>query len=360
MDMDVPAMIASSPRLRYFLIILVFIFAFLALHSIPILPQQDDPFTSHLLDLSPIYPASRKSPQHPILIYQYLGHAASADGWETRGRGMSVYSEGTVRRYATVAGYGYEGDVGVYSEIKALEGVDETGEMDELFGLVKALTEELGKGKQGAKWIVAMPVDSIITNPRIPLHELLPQPPSSGSPLPLILASSVTNGTLVYKVDPKTLVLLYDVFAEQRNVHSGGFRAALSQVLGERGDGELDSVVEGQTWAPMPVEWFDSVSLPSSTHSDTPPSSEPYTPQLALRIGDSPSRARLRKVLASGEKVYADAEKLEIETLKFHGHAGEPMTSVEAAVVREAADAWWGKNLGAMSRPAAEEMDIEG
>ncbi|WWC91830.1 uncharacterized protein L201_006777 [Kwoniella dendrophila CBS 6074] len=112
--------------------------------------------------------------------------------------------------YSEIWGYGYE--LSNWSKISSDDGIVNKGQsMNKIYALHKVLKEQLEKDESDRyEWIFVTDIDTVISNPAIPIHSLLP--PSSLSPEPLFLGNQDHNGfnagVMIFKIDPIILSLL--------------------------------------------------------------------------------------------------------------------------------------------------------
>ncbi|RXK40509.1 hypothetical protein M231_02161 [Tremella mesenterica] len=120
--------------------------------------------------------------RRPILVIQHFAPLSAGTGAE-----LQNASRETHRRYCQAWGYGYMDDHESYVP-------DEDGakNVNKLYSLLRFMVEEEGKGDNGAEWIMQTDADTLIYNPSIPLHHLLP--PSHLTPTPWILGNQDSNG----------------------------------------------------------------------------------------------------------------------------------------------------------------------
>ncbi|WWD03770.1 hypothetical protein V865_001826 [Kwoniella europaea PYCC6329] len=89
--------------------------------------------------------------------------------------------------------------------------------MNKIYALYKIFKEELKKDeKERYDWIFMTDIDTIISNPSIPIHFLLPPP--TLDPPPMFLGNQDHNGfnagVLIFRIHPHTLTLLQWVINE--------------------------------------------------------------------------------------------------------------------------------------------------
>ncbi|WRT70119.1 uncharacterized protein IL334_007113 [Kwoniella shivajii] len=116
----------------------------------------------------------------------------------------------THKLYAEIWGYGYE----VAKGSKVTQDPRQKAKtMNKLYALIEVLRDQLNQEeKERYDWIFVTDIDTLISNPSIPIHHLLPSPTLPLSPEPLFLASQDHNGlnagVLIFRVDSLILDIL--------------------------------------------------------------------------------------------------------------------------------------------------------
>ncbi|WVW86284.1 hypothetical protein I302_108326 [Kwoniella bestiolae CBS 10118] len=152
-----------------------------------------------LLDNLSLHPPTNQT-NPSILIFQHLPYFTP----------LYRASYATHKIYSEIWGYGYE--CSRYNKIGDGDGKVNNGKsMNEIYALYEVFRAELERDEgERYDWIFVTDVDTIISNPSIPIHLLLP--PTSVHPQPLFLGNQDHNGfnagVLILKVHPTILKLL--------------------------------------------------------------------------------------------------------------------------------------------------------
>ncbi|RSH89304.1 hypothetical protein EHS25_002416 [Saitozyma podzolica] len=127
------------------------------------------------------------------------------------------------RRYAEEWGYEYRLD-----RREWVSGAGGLHFLNKIYALLDAVVQALGD-EQGPEWIMLTDADSLILNPSIPLHALLPPPfsppsphaftPAPLEPPPLILGNQDGNGfnagVVMFRVDPRLAAFIMSMLAHE-------------------------------------------------------------------------------------------------------------------------------------------------
>ncbi|WWC64718.1 uncharacterized protein I303_107329 [Kwoniella dejecticola CBS 10117] len=156
-------------------------------------------------------------PQPSVLIAQHLPYFTP----------LHRASYATHKLYSEIWGYGYElMQWSKYTHVKGLS--NKAKSINKIYAVHRLLANELGKAEADRHdWIFLTDVDTIVSNPAIPLHVLLPPATEDTSerPEPLFLITQDHNGfnagVMLLRVHPTILSLLETVLREFEQILNG-------------------------------------------------------------------------------------------------------------------------------------------
>ncbi|GMK56841.1 hypothetical protein CspeluHIS016_0306810 [Cutaneotrichosporon spelunceum] len=131
--------------------------------------------------------------KHPVLVVQHLPKGS-----------LATASRASHALYCKAWGYRYSGDTGSYVE----DGP--RGCLNKQHVLLRVLEREL-RSSQPAEWIIYSDADSIVTDPAVPLHALLPPPSLDAHFLFGVDPNGVNAGVFAIRISPLALEFVQTV-----------------------------------------------------------------------------------------------------------------------------------------------------
>ncbi|WVQ81413.1 hypothetical protein IAT38_003537 [Cryptococcus sp. DSM 104549] len=275
-----------------------------------------DPFTRLTEDLRSYPPSPRPS----ILILQHIPYLNPLHG----------ASSSTHELYARIHGYGYRS---VEGEHNTQDGRKFARQMNKMYALRDVLREEVGKGESGqVEWILFTDIDTVISNPAIPLHLLLP--PSNLTPEPHILGNQDHNGlnagVLLLRASPLILELVeWCLLTFESTPDKGDGWAPSDQIL--LGRRLLDDPELASHFYEIPQRWLNAYFLEPEDEWAPPQLQVHFVNRLKFKYAFMPVVKALSEVLVRGREAAERAGK--------GGTGLELLPDVEKA--ERAGREWW-------------------
>lgn len=333
--------VLTTPRLP--LLALPFLLLLLPLHLLFLPPPIH---ISHFLPSPDVFlaPLSRPTPLHPIMVLQHFSYHDPALN------PLSLASMASHERYSEAHGYVYTKDEGLYVPSQWM---GRRRSMNKVHALLRAVLDELGKGADGVEWIMSVDyltpeasrlinprwtdADTLIVNPVVAIHDLLP--PSTLSPPPIILANQDSNGfndgVTFFRVSHRLVTFLSQVLVISHDLttlwHKGtggegppSDQRALSLSILANPD-----IQEG--FYEIPMRWMNAYTLPGKENH--------WSPHGQVHLVETRKYDRdfgeLSKV---ADGVYEEAQK----RAWGKGQEGNGLGLMpEAYKVKHAAEEWW-------------------
>jgi hypothetical protein len=188
--------------------------------------------------------------------------------------------------------------------------------------------------------------DTLIIDPIIALHELLP--PSTIHPTPLLLINSDQDafnaGVMIIRVDPASVAILSQALAvEAQRVDYGGQSEMSDQFLLSRVI-TSHSEIRDRVWE-IPMMWFNAYFLDNEEGGDWGKQDGVWTPKMQIHlVAGNKIGANVKKYTGLEQEVYDGVEdEARRKGLWMEGmDMGEAMQATEKSqLVRIAAAAWW-------------------
>ncbi|WVQ64923.1 uncharacterized protein L199_003093 [Kwoniella botswanensis] len=148
--------------------------------------------------------------RQPIIILQHMTDNSKSPVAKNDSRLLLDRSSGDHERYAKVHGYRYIQDRTSYVE----EGFHSRRKSNnKIHSLIRTMLNELVKPEgERAEWIFMTDADTVICNPSIPLHHLIPSAVHRLIPEPLFLGirdfNGFNNGNMIFRVNRRIIAFL--------------------------------------------------------------------------------------------------------------------------------------------------------